>query len=95
MPSPNDMARPTSSPKPNDGDTAGPTPAFALPYRVVYAVATQDAVLVYDTQQQTPIAVVSNLHYATFTDVTWYGTEPRWIQLKLIVAPGRTMDSPY
>ncbi|KAI4284373.1 MAG: hypothetical protein L6R38_001479 [Xanthoria sp. 2 TBL-2021] len=71
MPSPIDTTRPTSSPKPSDGDTGGPTPAFALPYRVVYAVATQDAVLVYDTQQQTPIAVVSNLHYATFTDVTW------------------------
>lgn len=49
----------------------GPTPVFALPYRVVYAVATQDAVLVYDTQQQTPICVVSNLHFATFTDLTW------------------------
>lgn len=71
MPSPNELARPTSSPKPNDGDSVGPTPAFALPYRVVYAVATQDAVLVYDTQQQTPLAVVSNLHYATFTDITW------------------------
>ncbi|KAL8785878.1 MAG: hypothetical protein Q9213_003110 [Squamulea squamosa] len=71
MPSPNEIPRPTSSPKPSDGENAGPTPAFALPYRVVYAVATQDAILVYDTQQQTPIAVVSNLHYATFTDVTW------------------------
>lgn len=48
-----------------------PTSAFSLPYRVVYAVATQDAVLVYDTQQQTPICVVSNLHYAAFTDLTW------------------------
>ncbi|KAL9597579.1 MAG: hypothetical protein Q9179_004226, partial [Wetmoreana sp. 5 TL-2023] len=70
MPSPNELARPTSSPKPSDGDTIAPSPAFTLPYRMVYAVATQDAVLVYDTQQQTPIAVVSNLHYATFTDVT-------------------------
>jgi chromatin assembly factor 1 subunit B len=42
-----------------------------LPYRIVYAVATQDAVMVYDTQQQTPICVVSNLHFATFTDLTW------------------------
>ncbi|KAJ5103269.1 Chromatin assembly factor 1 subunit B [Penicillium argentinense] len=52
----------------NQGSTA---PVFALPYRVVYAVATQDAVLVYDTQQQTPLCVVSNLHFATFTDLTW------------------------
>ena len=75
MPSPNDIGRPTSSPKPTDGETnhgsTAPPSAFALPYRVVYAVATQDAVLVYDTQQQTPLVVVSNLHYTTFTDVTW------------------------
>ncbi|KAK6430912.1 Chromatin assembly factor 1 subunit [Oleoguttula sp. CCFEE 5521] len=50
---------------------AGPVPAFGLPYRVVYAVATQDAVHVYDTQQTKPLCVVSNLHYATFTDLTW------------------------
>ena len=85
MPSPSETARPTSSPRPLEGDNSLATvtsaaapavspasaPAFALPYRIVYAVATQDAVLVYDTQQQTPIIVVSNLHYATFTDITW------------------------
>lgn len=75
MPSPNELGRSMSSPKPVDTDisapSAGPIPAFTLPYRMVYAVATQDAVLVYDTQQQTPLAVVSNLHYATFTDITW------------------------
>jgi chromatin assembly factor 1 subunit B len=49
----------------------GPKPAFALPYRIIYAVATQDAVLLYDTQQQTPICIVSNLHCATFTDLAW------------------------
>lgn len=53
------------------GPPAGPVPAFGLPYRVVYAVATQDAVYVYDTQQTKPLCVVSNLHYATFTDLTW------------------------
>ncbi|KAI1334326.1 WD40 repeat-like protein [Xylariaceae sp. FL0016] len=51
--------------------TPGPKPTFALPYRAVYAVATQDSVLLYDTQQTTPICVVSNLHLATFTDLTW------------------------
>lgn len=50
---------------------AGPAPAFGLPYRIVYAVATQDAVHLYDTQQQKPLCVVNNLHYATFTDLTW------------------------
>ncbi|KAL2809354.1 WD40-repeat-containing domain protein [Aspergillus granulosus] len=61
--------------KPSEGGTtsanSAPPPVFALPYRVVYAVATQDAVLVYDTQQQAPLCVVSNLHFATFTDLTW------------------------
>lgn len=52
--------------------TPGPKPAFSLPYRMVYAVATQDSVLLYDTQQKTPICVVSNLHCATFTDLAWY-----------------------
>ena len=74
-PSPMEATRPTSSPRPVDVDPGvsgpGPAPAFALPYRIVYAVATQDAVLVYDTQQMTPIVVVSNLHFATFTDLTW------------------------
>ncbi|KAK7953433.1 chromatin assembly factor 1 subunit B [Apiospora saccharicola] len=53
--------------------TPGPKPTFALPYRVMYAVATQDSVLLYDTQQMTPICVVSNLHLATFTDLAWSG----------------------
>ncbi|KAK2749892.1 hypothetical protein FQN57_005309 [Myotisia sp. PD_48] len=55
----------------NNSQPPPQSPAFSLPYRIVYAVATQDAVLVYDTQQQTPLCVVSNLHFATFTDLTW------------------------
>ncbi|KEZ42259.1 Uncharacterized protein SAPIO_CDS6117 [Scedosporium apiospermum] len=51
--------------------TGGPKSAFILPYRMIYAVATQDSVFLYDTQQQTPLCVVSNLHCATFTDLTW------------------------
>ncbi|OCL09232.1 WD40 repeat-like protein [Glonium stellatum] len=67
-----------SSPKPVDSDAptsvglpSGPPLAFNLPYRMVYAVATQDAIHVYDTQQQKPLCIVSNLHFATFTDLTW------------------------
>lgn len=71
---PSDSGR-TSTPKKlelaTDGASTGPTMAFALPYRMVYAVATQDSVLLYDTQQQTPLCIVSNLHCATFTDLTW------------------------
>ncbi|RUS14159.1 WD40-repeat-containing domain protein [Endogone sp. FLAS-F59071] len=46
-------------------------PLFALPYRIVYAVATQDSVLVYDTQQVKPIAMMAGFHYATVTDLAW------------------------
>lgn len=67
-----ESGRPTSSPKLGEADLAvPPPPAFSLPYRMVYAVATQDAILVYDTQQTIPLCVVSNLHYATFTDLAW------------------------
>lgn len=78
-PSPSPSAATMASPRVVEAETsptttgppAGPAPAFSLPYRVVYAVATQDAVHVYDTQQTKPLCVVSNLHYATFTDLTW------------------------
>ena len=80
-PSPAQSVATMASPRPpmdaespsTSGPPAGPPPAFGLPYRIVYAVATQDAVHVYDTQQQKPLCVVSNLHYATFTDLTWSG----------------------
>ncbi len=67
-----------SSPKPKplddevNANSQGPTMAFSLPYRMVYAVATEDSVLLYDTQQWTPLCIVSNLHCATFTDLTWF-----------------------
>ena len=52
---------------------AAPAPGgvFALPYRMMYAVATQDSVLVYDTQQASPMCVMSKLHYDSFTDMSW------------------------
>ena len=75
MPSPGDLNRPLPSPRTVENEShGGPPPAFALPYRVVYAVATQDSIIVYDTQQKHPLCVVSNLHFATFTDLTWYGS---------------------
>ncbi|KAJ5748595.1 uncharacterized protein N7511_010291 [Penicillium nucicola] len=69
---PAEPSKPQPSPKTTGEDAAqNSAPVFALPYRIVYAVATQDAILVYDTQQQTPLTVVSNLHFATFTDLSW------------------------
>uniref|UniRef100_A0A093VI89 Putative WD repeat-containing protein C26H5.03 n=1 Tax=Talaromyces marneffei PM1 TaxID=1077442 RepID=A0A093VI89_TALMA len=52
-PSSGDQSKPVVSSK---TDNESPSSAFALPYRLVYAVATQDAVLIYDTQQQTPLS---------------------------------------
>ncbi|QIW97815.1 hypothetical protein AMS68_003333 [Peltaster fructicola] len=73
-PSPSPLAAAMPSPRTLETEgqgLAGPSPTFSLPYRIVYAVATQDAVYVYDTQQQKPLCVVNNLHYATFTDLCW------------------------
>jgi chromatin assembly factor 1 subunit B len=42
-----------------------------LPYRIVYAVITQDEVLIYDSEQGFPLAVFKNLHYASLTDASW------------------------
>ncbi|KAG7095663.1 hypothetical protein E1B28_006382 [Marasmius oreades] len=44
---------------------------FALPYRMLFAVVTMDAVVIYDTQQSSPICVLTKLHYDEFTDATW------------------------
>ena len=44
----------------------------SLPYRMVFAVATLDSVLLYDTQQTAPFGFVGSIHYAALTDVTWY-----------------------
>lgn len=44
---------------------------FALPYRMLYSVATQDTIVVYDTQQAGPVCLFTNLHYASFTDMAW------------------------
>lgn len=85
---------PTSTPKKLELATGavspGPPMAFSLPYRMVYAVATQDSVLLYDTQQQTPLCIVSNLHCATFTDLTWYVSHPTLIPQPLTVIIGPT-----
>lgn len=48
------------------------TPALInLPYRVAFAVATIDEVLVYHTQSIYPVAVIKNLHYDSINDLAW------------------------
>jgi len=44
---------------------------FKVPYRMVYAVASLDAITFYDTQHDLPIAHCANLHYASLTDIAW------------------------
>lgn len=43
-----------------------------LPYRLVFAVASEDSVLFYDTEQSFPFGYVSNIHYHTLSDISWY-----------------------
>lgn len=42
-----------------------------LPYRMIFAVAASDSVLLYDTEQLTPFAYVSNIHYTHLSDLAW------------------------
>lgn len=50
----------------------------SLPYRMVYAVASLDSILFYDTQHCAPFAHVSNIHYSGITDMAWY-MKFRWL----------------
>ncbi|XP_067128259.1 chromatin assembly factor 1 subunit B isoform X1 [Centruroides vittatus] len=44
---------------------------LSLPYRLVFAVATKDSVLLYDTQHTLPLAHVTKIHYTHLTDLAW------------------------
>lgn len=43
-----------------------------LPYNMIFAVATQDSVIVYSTFDFEPLCYANNLHYSSITDVAWY-----------------------
>ena len=47
-------------------------PVFRLPYRLLFAVATLDHVVVYDSCSDAPLCVVGGLHCAPITDVAWH-----------------------
>lgn len=38
---------------------------------MVFAVATLDSVLIYDTESLYPIAYIDGIHYAELTDLAW------------------------
>ncbi|KAG7792686.1 hypothetical protein KL910_000926 [Ogataea haglerorum] len=49
----------------------GERSVFKLDYRMVFAVATQDSVVIYDTQRLKALGIVSNIHYSVITDLSW------------------------
>lgn len=49
----------------------GPDPIIPLPYRMIFAVATDTDVIIYDTQQTKPIAYLQKIHYTRLTDISW------------------------
>ena len=59
-----------------DGGEARPTAGAAewmgrLPYRMLWAVATLNSIVVYDSASDVPILIASDIHYDSLTDVTW------------------------
>lgn len=42
-----------------------------LPYYYLFAVATQDLIIVYTTETFEPIALATNLHYSSICDLAW------------------------
>ncbi|KAK0553086.1 Chromatin assembly factor 1 subunit [Tilletia horrida] len=77
MPSPSTSASVSgaAAPPPSASAVAAaaglPPSMIGLPYRMVFAVATQESVWIYDTQQTGPVCCFSNMHYASFTDLSW------------------------
>ncbi|KAM8748663.1 chromatin assembly factor 1 subunit B isoform 1-T2 [Acanthopagrus schlegelii] len=57
--------------KGEDGSVEPLPNVFQLPYRMVFAVASEDSIFLYDTQQTLPFGLVSNVHYHTLSDLTW------------------------
>ncbi|XP_053169088.1 chromatin assembly factor 1 subunit B isoform X1 [Hemicordylus capensis] len=55
----------------NKEEASQKTGLINLPYRLVFAVASEDSVLFYDTQQSFPFGYVSNIHYHTLSDISW------------------------
>ncbi|CAG7822732.1 unnamed protein product [Allacma fusca] len=48
-----------------------PDVLLTTPYRIVYAVATNNTVMVGSTDRAEPLAVVRNIHFARLTDLAW------------------------
>lgn len=44
---------------------------FDLPYRMIYAIATNSSILLMDTQHASPFAYIGDIHYTRLTDLSW------------------------
>lgn len=44
---------------------------FDLPYKMIFAIATMDAILIYDTEHLHPIGMFQEGHYDRMTDLAW------------------------
>lgn len=44
---------------------------FKLDYRMVFAAATLDTVLIYDTDSNFPLCYIDGIHFAELTDLAW------------------------
>jgi chromatin assembly factor 1 subunit B len=51
-----------------------PPAMLALPYRIIFAIATIDNILLYHTQSIMPIAILKSIHYDSINDMSWMGT---------------------
>ncbi len=60
----------------------GASDIFKLEYRIVFAVATLDTVILYDTENSYPIGLVEGIHYAELTDIAWYVVEVNSIRTR-------------
>ncbi len=54
-----------------DPNASCPDPFDQLPYKMVFAIATLDSVVVYDTTSVLPVAVLGQLHYDSITELAW------------------------
>ena len=48
---------------------------FDLEYKMVFAVATIDSVIIFNTQSLQPFVIVGNIHFASLTDLAWCGSK--------------------
>ena len=56
--------------KDKDG-TISPKPLIKLPYRMILAILSTNAIMIYDTQHSHMVSIVRNQHCANLTDIAW------------------------